>query len=91
MSVALKDGNSVATLLAVLNTDTVQGTNLVRIKINPSDNGISIDETSTISFIMKPISPRDQNYVSVWSFQGSDGQLYPAVATSAGALLVRTN
>lgn len=91
MSVALKDGNSVATLLAVLNTDVVQGTNLVRIKINPLDNGISIDETSTISFTMEPISPRDQNYVNVWSFQGSDGQLYPAVATSAGALLVRTN
>lgn len=91
MSVALTDSNSAKTLLAVLNTDLIQGTNLVRIKINPLDNGISIDETSTISFTMEPISPRDQDYVNVWSFQGSDGQLYPAVATSAGALLVRTN
>ena len=88
---ALKDGNSVATLLAVLNTDTVQGTNKVRIALNPSNGGIEVDETATISFAMKAIDPRDDNYVGVWAFQGSDNKLYPAVATSAGALLVATN
>lgn len=91
MTVALKDGNSTSTLLAVLNTDTVQGTHLVRIVVNPVDSGIKIDTLSTISFTMEPIDPRDNNYVSVWAFQGSDGQLYPAVATSAGALLVNTS
>lgn len=91
MTVALTDSNSVKTLLAVLNTDSVQGTTLVRLKVNPSDGGILIDETATISFTMKPIDPRDNNYRSVWAFQGSDGQLYPAVATSTGNLLVRQN
>lgn len=89
MSVALKDSNSVATLLAVLNTDTVQGTNLVRIKEDATSNGILINKTATISFTMTPIDPRDQNYVGVWAFQGnSDGLLYPAVATASGELLV---
>ena len=87
---ALTDGNSTKTLLAVLNTDTVQGTNKVRIAIN-SSNQILLDSTSTISFTMSPIDPRDDNYVGVWAFQGSDYQLYPAVATSIGALLVNTS
>lgn len=91
MANALKDGNSVSSLLAVLNTDTVQGTNLVRLAINSANNGIKLDSTSTISFTMKPIDPRDENYVGVWAFQGSDGLLYPAVATSVGALLVKSN
>ena len=91
MTVALKDANSVSTLLAVLNTDTVQGTHLVRLAVNPSNNGILIDTTSTISFTMKPIDPRDENYTSVWAFEGPDGKLYPAVATSTGNLLVNTH
>lgn len=91
MVVALKDSNSASTLLAVLNTDSVQGTNLVRLKINPSNNGIMLDDQATISFTMKPIAPKDENYVNVWAFEGTDGKLYPAVATSAGALLVNTH
>lgn len=91
MAVALTDSNSTKTLLAVLNTDTLQGTNLIRIAEDPVTHGVLIDETSTISFAMKPIDPRDQNYTSVWAFQGTDGQLYPAVATSVGALLVNTS
>jgi hypothetical protein len=88
---ALKDGNSVATLLAVRNDDLIQGTNKIRITVNPSDNGISVDETSTISFTMQPIDNRDDNYVGVWAFEGTDHQLYPAVATAAGALLINHN
>lgn len=91
MSNALKDSNSVSTLLAVLNTDTVQGTHLVRIAVNPANSGIKLDETATISFAMSPIDPRDENYTSVWAFEGTDGKLYPAVATSVGALLVNTS
>ena len=91
MSNALKDGNSVATYLAVLNTDTVQGTHKVRIAVNPADSSILMDESSTISFTMVPIDPRDENYVGVWAFDGTDNQLYPAVATSSGALLVDAN
>lgn len=89
MTNALKDANSVATLLAVLNTDSVQGTNLVRIAVNPANSGILINTTASISFTMKPIDSRDANYVGVWAFQGNiDGLLYPAVATAAGELLV---
>lgn len=88
---ALKDANSVPTLLAVLNTDTVQGQHLVRIAEDESDFGIKVNTTATISFTMKPIDPRDENYVSVWAFEGSDGLLYPAVATAAGELLVNTS
>jgi hypothetical protein len=89
MTQALKDSNSVSSLTAVLNTDTVQGTNLVRIAVDSTTNGVLIDTTSTISFTMQSIDPRDQNYVGVWCFQGtSDGLLYPAVATASGKLLV---
>jgi len=88
MTFALKDSNSVATLLAVLNTDTVQGNNLVRIAVD-STNHIKINTTATISFTMQSIDPRDQNYVNVWAFEGNtDNLLYPAVATAAGELLV---
>jgi hypothetical protein len=86
--VALHDQNSVTTFLACLNTDTVQGTNLVRLEVNNSTGALLVDKTSTISFTMKPIDPRDTDYASVWAFQGTDGQLYPCVATSAGALLI---
>ena len=86
--VAPRDQNNVPCKMAVLNTDTVQGTNLVPIAIDGVLNGISLDTTSTISFTMQPLDPRDPNYVNVWAFEGADGKVYPAVATSAGALLV---
>lgn len=88
MTNALKDQNFRPTKLAVLNTDTVQGANLVRLKITESNNGLKINTTATISFTMQPVTPQDENYVDCWLFQGSDGLLYPAVATSDGELLV---
>ena len=88
MVVALKDGSSVSTLTAVLNTDTVQGQHLVRIAVNPATQGIKVNSSATISFSMKPINPKDANSSEVWLFQGSDGLPYPAVATSLGELLV---
>lgn len=88
MTVALKDTNSVSSLMAVLNTDTVQGTNLVRIAINPVTNNILTTTTATISFTMKPVDPKDENSVGLWLFQGLDGLTYPAVATSLGELLI---
>lgn len=72
----------------MLNTDTVQGTHLVRLGFNPSNGGLLIDSTATISFTMVPIDPEDQNYVGCWIFQGDDGLLYPAVGTSDGEILV---
>lgn len=88
MSDASRDQNHVTAKLAVLNTDTVQGQHLVRIAINPVDNGILVNTTATISFTMVPIDPKDTNYVNVWLFEGTDGLTYPAVATASGELLI---
>ncbi len=85
---AITDQNHVGSRMAVLNTDTVQGTNLVRLKINPAGNGVLIDSVSTISFTMVPIDPRDENYKTCMTFQGTDGNIYPWVANSLGAVLV---
>lgn len=84
---ALRDQNFVTTKLAVLNTDPVQGTNLVRICV-ASNGGICVNTTDTISFTMKAIDPRDENYVTCWLFEGTDGNVYPAVANADGELLV---
>lgn len=85
---ALIGGNGEASGLAVLNTDTVQGTNKVRIKIDPVSKGMLINPTATISFTMKPIGAIDENYKHVLLFAGSDGLPYPWVADSTGAVLV---
>lgn len=90
MTNAIQDENRVFSKLAVLNTDTVQGTNLVRIKINSGNGEISVDEVATISFTMQPVDPQDENWVNCWLFEGTDGLTYPAVATSTGALLIST-
>ena len=87
---ASRDNNAVTAKLAVLNTDTEQGTHLVKIKIDSVSGGILVDEVSTISFPMLPVAPRDDDYVGVWLFQGTDGLTYPAVATSMGSLLINT-
>lgn len=86
MTNASRDENHVPGALAVLNTDTVQGTNLVPVKIN--GDTLKVTDIDTISFTMVPVDPQDQNYVNVLLFEGTDGQLYPAVANSDGALLI---
>lgn len=85
---AIIDQNFVPSLLAVLNTDTVQGQNLVRIKIDDSNGGMMTNVTDTISFTMEPINSRDENYRNVATFQGSDGEMYPWVANSDGEVLI---
>lgn len=85
---APRDNNNVPAKLAVLNTDTVQGTTLVPIEIDQTTGGIEINESDTISFTMVPVDPKDENYVNCWLFEGTDGLTYPAVADSNGKLLV---
>lgn len=82
-----RDDNFVIPRLAVLNTDPIQGINLVPIQINAS-NQILCTTTDTISFTMIPVSPRNKNYLGCWLFQGLDGKTYPAVANENGELLV---
>lgn len=88
MTDAPRDGNGVPAKLACLNTDTVQGTTLVPLAINGTNGGLLIDTTATISFTMQPVDAKDGNYVNCWLFEGTNGLTYPAVATSAGALLI---
>ena len=88
MTNAPKDQNYRPAKLAVLNTDTIQGTNLVTNQYNESNDGIKVNTTDTISFTMQPVTPKDENYVDCWLFQGSDGLLYPAVANASGELLI---
>lgn len=85
---ALLDENDVNTALAVLNTDTIQGQHLVRIKLNESNEGMLVTTTATISFTMKPVSPSDENYRHVMTWEGTDGLPYPWVADSTGAVLI---
>ncbi len=87
MSNAPRDNNFVPGMLAVLNTDTVQGTNLVPISCT-SSGAIMIAQGGIISFTMEPVDAKDQNYVNCWLFEGTNGLTYPAVADSDGKLLV---
>lgn len=88
MTNAIQDENRVFSKLAVLNTDTVQGTNLVNIKVSSVDGGLYLNDTASISFTMQPVDPHDENWQKCWLFQGADGLTYPAVATASGELLI---
>lgn len=87
MTNAPRDNNNIPSKLAVLNTDTVQGQNLVPLSITAAGT-IRINRTDSISFTMQPVDPKDQNYVNVWLFEGTNGLTYPAVADAGGALFV---
>ena len=85
---AIRDQNHVTAGLAVLNTDTVQGTNKVRVKYAEAGDGMKINTVDTISFTMVPIDPKDDNYVNCMTFEGTDGLVYPWVANADGAVLI---
>lgn len=82
-----RDDNFVIPRLAVLNTDPIQGINLIPIQIN-NHNQILCNTVDTISFTMHPVSPRNKNYLACWLFKGQDGKTYPAVANASGELLI---
>jgi len=87
---AIRDQNHIPGRLAVLNTDTVQGTNKVRITLDESTGAMMVNESDTISFTMTPIDAQDDNYVDCMMFVGSDGLTYPWVANSSGEVLIDT-
>lgn len=88
MPTTLIDENTVGAGLACLNTDTVQGQNFVRIGIDTANRGMLVNVNDTISFVMAPIDPRDENYRHCMTFTGSDGQIYPWVANADGEVLI---
>lgn len=85
---AIRDQNHIPGRLAVLNTDTVQGTNKVRIRVNEADGAMFVSTQDSISFTMVPIDAQDENYVDCMTFVGSDGLVYPWVANSGGEVLI---
>lgn len=90
MTNAIADQNYVRSKQAVLNTDTVQGQNLVNIKAVESTGAMKVNTTDTISFTMIPIDSHDENYKTCLMWVGTDGLTYPWVATAAGEVLIST-
>ena len=88
MADAIRDQNFVPGKMAVLNTDTVQGTNKVRIGVDESNGAMLVNDSDTISFTMVSIDEKDANYVDCMLFVGQDGLVYPWVANSSGEVLV---
>lgn len=88
MADAIRDQNFVPGKMAVLNTDTVQGTNKVRIGVDESNGAMLVNDSDTISFTMVSIDERDANYVDCMLFVGQDGLVYPWVANASGEVLV---
>ena len=89
MANAAQDENRVVAGLAVLNTDTTQGTNLVRVKVT-NGGAMYVNTSDTISFTMIPIDEKDDNYKNCLTFTGTDGNIYPWVANSDGEVLINT-
>lgn len=85
MSAAPRDQNHVPSALGVW---CVDGTTKIPIKINPLNNGMMIDTTSTISYTPVPIAPKDENFVNVLLFEGTDGLAYPWNVNADGAVLI---
>jgi len=79
-----QDDNYIWSKLAVLNTD---GKTIVPIQCT-SSGAIKANTTDTISFTMVPDNIPRLGNLPVWTFTGSDGKLYPAVANINGELLV---
>jgi len=82
---APRDDNFIPAKMGVLNTN---GTTLIPIKINESNNGMMVNTTDTVQFTMTPIAPEDENFDKVMLFQGTDGLTYPWVVDSEGKVLI---
>lgn len=88
MANAVRDQNFVPGKMAVLNTDSVQGTTKVRIAVDEATGSMRVNDSATISFTMTPIDAQDENYVDCMLFVGQDGNVYPWVANSSGEVLI---
>lgn len=87
---AKRDENNVPTLIAVDSTD---GTTIVRIRVNPTNNGLKISDASTGTDFGTVNAKRDENNVPcLMAVSSVDGTTPVAVyTTSAGLLLVDSN
>lgn len=87
MANAKRDQNNVPTLLGVLDTN---GTTLVRVKVNPTNHGLEIDDDTTGTDHGPTNAPRDENFVTALiGVSSADGTTPVAVyADSDGNLLI---
>lgn len=87
MANAERDENNVPTLLAGLNTD---GVSLVRVKANPTNHALEINDDTTGSDHGPEDAPRDENFVPALMAVSSVDGVTPVVvyADSSGNLLV---
>lgn len=85
-----RDNNGVPTLVGTLNTD---GTTVVSIKVNPSNNSLKVDDGITGSSFASPDSQRDANRVpAIWGISSADGTTPVYIATDVdGKLLIDSN
>jgi hypothetical protein len=90
MANARRDGNSVPTLLAGLESD---GTTLVAVCADAADHALCVEDGTTGSDFGPGISPRDQNFIPALLAVSSADGITPVVvyATADGKLLVDSN
>ena len=89
MANAAKDQNGVPTITGALNTN---GTDIVRIKVNPTNHGLEISDGTTGSDHGPTNANRDENHVPVLVGVSSVDGVTPVVvyADSSGNVLVNS-
>jgi hypothetical protein len=89
MANALKDGNGVNSMTAVLNTN---GTTIVRIKVDGTTHALKVDDGATGSDNGPTRALRDENSVpTLLAVSNVDGvTIVPLYADSSGNLLIQS-
>lgn len=90
MANAALDENSVASITGVLDSD---GQTIVRIKVNPSNHGLMVDDNTTGADNGPTNDLRDENERVALMAVSSDDGITPVVvyANSDGELLINSN
>ena len=83
---AVRDQNHTPSRLGVLYTD---GVTVIPIACDETNfNSMMVNTVDTISVTWPSISPRDENFVDVMMFVGTDGLTYPWAVDEDGAVLI---
>jgi hypothetical protein len=83
---AVRDQNHIPSRLGVLCTD---GVTVIPIACNENNfNSMEVNTVDTITVTWPSISPRDENFVDVMMFVGTDGLTYPWAVDADGAVLI---
>lgn len=87
---AKRDENNISTILGTLNSD---GVTPIRIKINPANGGMKVDDNTTGTYIPRTNDIRDENNVpALMGVSEADNKTPILVyANSSGELLIDSN